>query len=708
MVTIKIDGKTLQVEENTSVLECALSNGIYIPHLCYHKDLAPYDSCRLCIVEVEGREGVCTSCTLKAKDNMSVRTWSPEIDRLRKLAMELLLTGHPEDCSSCPKYGDCELQTLIQYIGPRTGRLKMRMKGFKPWEDNPLFVHDMNRCILCGRCVRACRDLRGVEVLQYKKKDMEVYIGTLHDKLLSDANCRFCGACAEVCPTGTIRDKISGMEKTREEALIPCRYTCPAHTDVPRYVRFAKRGEFDKAAAVIREKVPFPVSLGHICNHVCEGACKRRHVSDPMSIRAIKRYVSENDSGFYWKGKGKQLPDTGRKICVVGAGPAGMTAAYYLRKQGHAVEIKEALPSMGGMLRYGIPSYRLPKSVVEQEAQIIFDQGVRISYNEKVDRPAELLKEFDAVLMATGGHKGVVLPMPGSDLEGVLVNADFLRNTALGKPTGMGDKVIVLGGGNVAFDCARTAKRLGAKEVHLACLEARDKMTADEEEIIQAQEEGVCIYPARTFERITGETSVTGVDFMEVESFTFDENRRAVIKKKENSFMHIEADTVIFAVGQRPDLDETCGLALGRGNSIVVNNIEEDKRTSVPGIFAAGDVIYGTKSVIMAIESGRQAARQIDIFLGGDGDISEKFAPEQDAPDQIGAQEGFGDERRRGNVIEPAQNRKDDFHLFDHGLCDKDICGEAGRCLQCDLRMRIARPRLWADYEEQKKERAEV
>lgn len=700
MAVITIDGIRLEVPDNKNVLECALDAGIYIPHLCHHKDLSPLGSCRMCVVEVEGQEGATTSCTLKAKDGMVIHTKTPELEKLRMLALELLLTGHPEDCSTCPKYGNCELQTLIQYIGPKTGRLKMRTKGFRPQEENPLILHDMNRCVLCGRCVRACNELRGVKVLQYQKKEMETYVGTLHNKLLKDADCRFCGACVEVCPTGTIRDKLMNSEVKKEDAVVPCRHACPAHTDVPRYIRHVKNGEFDAAAAVIREKVPFPKALGYICNHVCELECKRKEVNEAMSIRNIKRYAADHDTGSYWKGK--QLADTGKKVCVVGAGPAGLTAAYYLRKQGHDVTLKEALPTVGGMMAYGIPSYRLPREIIAEEANVIEEQGVKIEVNTKVEKPAELLKEYDAVLMTIGGHKGVRLPMEGSELDGVILNADFLRNASMGKETGIGKRIIVLGGGNVAFDCARTAKRLGAEEIHLACLEARDVMTADEEEITQAQEEGIFVHPAQTFERITGEDHVTGVDFMNVKSFTFDENRRAIIEKEEGSEHHIDADTVIFAVGQRPDITEEAGLELGRGNSIVVKDMEKDKSTSVEGIFAAGDVIYGTKSVIMAIESGREAASQIDKYLGGDGDISEKLAPEQNADPYIGQCPGFGYEERKEPRIDKAEERQDNFNLFDHGICDSDICAEAGRCLQCDLRLKISGPRLWGDFTENK------
>ena len=700
MAVITIDGIRLEVPENKNVLDCALENGIYIPHLCHHPNLPENGSCRMCIVEVEGEDKPVTSCTLKPKDGMVIRTKSEQITKLRSLSLELLLAGHPEECSTCPKYGNCELQTLIQYIGATNSRMKTRSRGFKQEEGNPLIIHDMNRCVLCGRCVRACNDLRGVGVLQYQKKGMETYVGALHNKLLIDADCRFCGACAEVCPTGTIRDKVqmlSSKASKKEDLIVPCRAACPANTDVPRYIRYVKEGKYDEAAAVIREKVPFPKALGYICNHVCELECKRKEVSEAMSIRNIKRYAADHDTGACWMGKGKQLQDTGKKVCVVGAGPAGMTAAYYLRKQGHDVTIKEALPTVGGMMGYGIPSYRLPRTIIEEEFNVIKEAGVKLEVNTKVEKPVELLKEYDAVLMAIGTHQGARLPIPGNDLEGVILNADFLRNCSMGKETGMGKKVVVLGGGNVAFDCARSAKRLGAEEIHLACLEAREVMTADDEEIEQAQEEGIFVHPAQTFESISGETHVTGVNFMDVESFEFDENRRAIIKKVEGSEHHIEADTVIFAVGQRPAITEEAGLTLGRGNCIVVK--DGTLATEVEGIFAAGDSVYGTKSVVMAIASGRDAASQIDKYLGGDGDISEVLAPVETADPYIGKVEGFGYQKRIHPEVDGAESRQDNFELFDHGICDTNICGEASRCLQCDLRLQIAQPRLWSSYD---------
>lgn len=701
-VTIEIDGRQLTVPEGMNLLEAALQNGIYIPHLCHHPDLPGLGSCRLCIVEVEGMEGVQPSCKLKASEGMKVITDSPRIHSLRKLAMELLLAAHPEDCSTCPKYGRCELQTLIQYMGVSATRMSARIKGFAQNDKNPLLIHDMNRCVLCGRCVRACGDLRGVGVLQYNKKELETYVGTLHDKLLTDADCRFCGACAEVCPTGTIRDLVEFTPVEKKDTLIPCQATCPAHTDVPRYVRLAKEGRWEEALAVVHERLPFPECLGRVCAHPCESNCRRGEVNEPVSIRNIKRYAAEHAGGELWKKNSKHLPATGKRVCVVGGGPAGMTAAYYLAKQGHSVTLKEAYPTLGGQMAYGIPSYRLPRVVVAKEAAYLNDVGVSVETGCRVSDFKALSAEYDAVLLALGTHQGVRLPMEGSELPGVLLNSDFLRDASMGVETGMGKRVIVLGGGNVAFDCARTARRLGAEEIHLACLEAREKMTADEEEIEQAQEEGIQIHPAHTFEAILGPDRVSGVRFCNVKSFTFDENRRAVIEKEENSEHVIEADTVIFAVGQRTQISPEAGLELGRGNSIAVQ--PGSLRTSVPGIYACGDAVYGTRTVIQAVAAGRDATSEIDKALGGSGDISEVLAPVEMPNAFLGRIEGFGHQARHPEVVRDAALRENNFDAVSFGLADEGVRQEAGRCLQCDLRFTITPPRIWSDYDQNGKE----
>jgi len=256
----------------------------------------------LCVVRIEGVEGLSTSCNTPATDGMIVKTKGGEIDHMRQFAMELMLAGHPPDCGTCVKYLNCELQSLKQYLVGDSLRVRRRSKHFPVNSESPLFAHDPNKCVLCGRCVRACHELRGVGVLFYNKKGKETYIGTREGQSLIDAGCRFCGACAEVCPTGAIMDKEEFAKgKSRRAALVPCKFTCPAEIDVPRYLRFIKEKNYAAATAVIREKVPFPKVLGYVCDHPCENVCRRAEVNQAVSIRDLKRFAAEHDDGMWEK-----------------------------------------------------------------------------------------------------------------------------------------------------------------------------------------------------------------------------------------------------------------------------------------------------------------------------------------------------------------------------------------------------------------------
>jgi formate dehydrogenase beta subunit len=373
IIKLIIDGKETETLQGKTVLEAALEGGTYIPHLCHHPDLKPIGTCGICVVEIKGMEEPVSSCMTAASEGMIVETKNPQIEQLQREAMEKLLVNHPPECVECSQYLNCELQSVKQYVGiAEDASTKTKLKPIPKNTSNPLFIHDFIRCIKCERCVRACNDLRGAGVLQIIEDEEGKHVAIRDEKSLAEAGCRFCGACVEVCPTGSMRDKEELMEgKKRRQALVPCTYTCPARIDVPRYVRFVREGKFAEAAAVIRERVPFPNVLGYVCTHPCESSCRRGEVNDAISIRDLKRFAVENDRERLWEKNAKQAAATDKRVAVIGSGPAGLTAAYYLARLGHEVTVFESLTQAGGMMRYGIPEYRLPRDILEDEIKEI-------------------------------------------------------------------------------------------------------------------------------------------------------------------------------------------------------------------------------------------------------------------------------------------------------------------------------------------------
>ncbi|MBP2656338.1 MAG: 4Fe-4S dicluster protein [Firmicutes bacterium] len=701
-VNITINDMKVEAKAGQTVLQAALDADIYIPHLCAHPDLTPQGGCKLCVVEINGVESAVTSCTTEVEEGMVIRTKTDNLSRIRGVALELMLASHPGDCTSCPVYLNCELQAMMQYLGVAHSRLRrIEKKNIRINSKNPLIVREMERCIQCGRCIRVCSDIREVGILKYNQKDGEIYVGTENDLPFREADCRFCGACIEICPTGALRDVEGTFSKDspREIALTPCRDTCPAGTDIPKYVRLVGEGKYSEAVGIIREKLPFPLSLGYVCNHTCETACKRSKLNSPVGIRSLKRFAVENDLDGIWKDKAmkKQAP-TGKKVAVIGAGPAGLTSALYLAKKGHAVTVYEKLPVVGGMMTVGIPEYRLPREVVKAEVAFIENMGVEIVTDKKIDSALELKNSgYDAVLIAVGTHKGRKLSMNLSDQKQVYTALEFLASTSLKKEITLGNKIAIIGGGNVAFDCARTAVRLGIKNITVICLEPKDAMLADEEEVIQAQEEGVIIKNSKSTIGLEGsESGITGVKHIDVNNFSFGPDGQLQLDAVEGSESITEADTVIFAAGQMPDLDENFGVELNRGNRVAVN--PETLETDKTGIFAAGDAIYGTKVVIEAVASGRKAASEIDKYLGGDGNISEELVSRSVMDKKLGKIAGFSEQKREETEVLEAQSRKCSFSKVDLGLDENKACREAGRCLQCDLRIDLRKVKFWADY----------
>lgn len=469
----------------------------------------------------------------------------------------------------------------------------------------------------------------------------------------------------------------------------PCRAACPAGIDVPRYIRLIGDGKYDQAAAVVREKVPFPSVCAYVCRAPCESKCRRGTLRDqPIAIEALKRFAVDHAGKMDTLKPSAQA--TGKRVAVIGSGPAGLTAAYYLKKVcGHETTVFEALPQPGGMMRVGIPSYRLPRELLDREIQEIKRAGVDIKTNKRVDSLETLFEEgYDAVLVAVGAHEGKKMLLPGADLDGVLVSLDFLRDVNLGKEVKVGKRVLVLGGGNVAFDCARVARRLGADEVRLVCLESKDKMPASHEEVSQGQKEGIFIEPSRTFTGIFGEKGhVAGVECSEVESFAFDEGGLlAQVRVKQGSEQTLKADTVILAIGQRPEIPVSFGLATGPKQTLDVD--PHTLGVGKEGIFAAGDTLSGTSSVIEAISAGRKAAAAIDLYLGGLGIIDEVVAPPEQVPEvspaqRLQAKEGADPERAPMPLL-PAEKALAGFETVELGLTEEQALLETSRCLKCD------------------------
>ncbi len=444
----------------------------------------------------------------------------------------------------------------------------------------------------------------------------------------------------------------------------PCMMACPAHTNAGRYVGLIAQGNFEEAYRYAREPNPLASICGRVCAHPCETACRRGEIDRPISIRALKRFLTEQ---FGPESKHRIDVNAGRaqkklpfKVAVVGGGPVGLSAAHDLALMGYSVTIFEAAPVAGGMLYLGIPEYRLPRDVVEAQVREILQTGdITLKLNHAAGRDftfSDLRRQgFDAVLVAVGAHRSRDLSIPGVDLDGVHKGIDFLLNVNLGYRFTIGQKVIVIGGGNVAMDVARSAARevvrqhaagvqdvepsqenvtavatremvdislsalrMGAREVNLVCLERRNEMPAALEEIEEAEQEGIIIHPGLGPKRILGHDGrVAALETLKTKS-VFDENKRFNPAFYDNSESQIACDTIIMAIGQAPRLDfftPEDKVELSPRGLIAVN--PQTLMTSAPGIFAGGDCVFGPRLIIDSVGDGKRAAIGIDEFLRG-------------------------------------------------------------------------------------------
>ncbi len=461
----------------------------------------------------------------------------------------------------------------------------------------------------------------------------------------------------------------------------PCSHTCPAGVDVPRYLRFISQGQFDEALAVIREKIPFPSICGHVCPHPCEAKCRREQVDEAIAIRALKRFAAEKGNGL-WKMKAKMAPATGKSVVIVGSGPAGLTAAYYLAKRGHAVTVFETLPEPGGMMRYGIPEYRLPREVLAEEIEEIRSAGVDIRTNTKANSLDELFeKGYNAIFLAIGAHQGAKLGIEGEDSPGVMEGVSFLREINMGNKVRLGNRVAIIGGGNVAIDASRSALRLGAREVTIIYRRTRAEMPASSEEIEEALHEGVRIEFLTNPSRIERKDGIVELTCTRMELGALDASgRRRPVPIKGSEFS-LDFDTVIAAVGQTTEAPEQFGLPLERGNTFQVD--PDTLATTREGVFTGGDAVSGPATVIEAIAAGRQAAISIDKYLGGSGVIDETLAPPEEG--EVSPEIEEGEKPRISIPTLLLGDRLNNFAEVELSLEEEVAVEEARRCLRCDL-----------------------
>ena len=497
-VTLTIDGQELSVPKDYTVLQAAEAAGVDIPTLCYHPSLQVFNSCLLCVVEVEGARRPLLACGTQVRDGMVVHSRTELIRDTRRVALELLVSEH------------------------------------------------------CGDCVA------------------------------------------------------------------PCRLGCPAHCDIQGFIRAIAHEDFGQAIRIIKEDIPLPVSLGRVCPAPCEDVCRRDRVEESLSICALKRFPADWDleNGPYLP---DVAPDSGFKVAIVGAGPAGLSAAYYLRQLGHAVTIFEAQDEAGGMLRYGIPSYRLPRQELAAEVATITALGVEIRYGMRVGEDislAQLRQEYDALFLGIGAWSSRPMGIPGEDIDAVWGGIDLLGAVARDEPVDVGKRVIVVGGGNTAIDASRTVLRMGA-ESSIFYRRLREQMPALDIELDEAEEEGVqfnlLVTPISIEKSDTG-LKVTSIRMQLGEPDASGRRRPLPIQGSEFA---VECDTVVMAIGQQVDFDcvNDCGLEISRWGSVIVD--EQTMQTNLPDVYAGGDAVTGPDIAVRAVGAGHRAALSIDQYLCG-------------------------------------------------------------------------------------------
>ncbi|MBR3222118.1 MAG: FAD-dependent oxidoreductase [Kiritimatiellae bacterium] len=465
----------------------------------------------------------------------------------------------------------------------------------------------------------------------------------------------------------------------------PCKLNCPAHTDCQKYVKEIAEGRFADAVATVMDTFPLPAAIGRVCPHPCEKSCRRRLVEAPISIAQLKYFAADQVRKAGNAHPVKVAPPTGKKVGIIGGGPAGLTAAFKLAQWGHSVTVYDQMPEMGGMLRYGIPAYRLPKDVLKAETDAIEALGVTFVNDFKIGRDADFGKWrgwFDAVIVANGAWKSSAMRVKGEELKGVWGGIDFLRAVSTGQKPDIGERVAVVGGGNTAMDACRTAVRVGAKEVFVIYRRTRKEMPAEDVEIAEAEEEGVKFRFLCAPDEIIGSNGrVSAMRLQAMELGEPDERGRRKPVPVPGKFEEIALDSVIAAIGQRNDPEGFESLPQTQKGTIAAD--EATFATSLPGVFACGDTVNkGAGIAIGAIAQANEAALAANAYLrGGEYRPVKPILSERDVTEK-----DFADRERIERVKMPQRppaERRNDFREVNLGLSPEMAMAEAKRCLEC-------------------------
>lgn len=550
-------------------------------------------------------------------------------------------------------------------------------------------------CLGLGDCVNAC---------QFGALE----IGPHGYPVVNEEKCVGCGKCEEVCPKNimeikTMSERLLHLNQF-EDRIAPCQQTCPAEIDIPKYIFQIKNGDYEGAVNTIRERNPLLLSCGRVCPHPCEDYCRRSIEDEPVSINQLKRFVADYEMNSGQRFLIPCAPSTGKKVAVIGGGPAGLSCAYFLRRLGHDVTIFDAMPKLGGMIRYGIPEYRLPKEVLAWEIDSILNLGIESHTNVKLGRDFDMgslvASGYDAVFLGIGAWEDYSLGVEGEDLKGCYTGIDFLTRFARdqqgdgceGDNIPIGKKCAVIGGGNTAIDCVRTLIRLGVEDVYIIYRRTRKEMPANMVEIEAAEHEGVkfnfLAAPVRVIEDEDG--NVVQLEYLKMELGEPDASGRRRPVPIEGSETKIDIDMLITAIGQGPDVTfKEEGKRLGDLKTGRRDTIDSEDpvalQTNIPYIFTGGDAATGASLVVEAIGGGRRAARSIHMYLAG-----EQITPppptlfKNHIPVSIfDAVEGIVPSKRTPMPELPVEERIKSFVEADLVVKEDDALYESNRCLNC-------------------------